>query len=29
MVDIRAETLAKNCIHTINQLKRGKNQFYG
>ena len=24
MVDISAETLAKNCIHTISQLKRGK-----
>ena len=24
MVDICAETFAKNCIHTISQLKRGK-----
>ena len=24
MVDISAETFAKNCIHTISQLKRGK-----
>ena len=24
MVDIRAETFAKNCIHTISQLKRSK-----
>ena len=24
MVDIGAETFVKNCIHTISQLKRGK-----
>ena len=24
MVDIGAETFAKNCIHTISQSKRGK-----
>ena len=24
MVDISAETFTKNCIHTINQLKRGR-----
>ena len=24
MVDISTETFAKNCIHTISQLKRGK-----
>ena len=24
MVDMSAETFAKNCIHTISQLKRGK-----
>ena len=24
MVDISAEIFAKNCIHTISQLKRGK-----
>ena len=24
MVDISAETFARNCIHTISQLKRGK-----
>ena len=29
MVDISAETFAKNCIHTIKQPKKEKNQFYG
>ena len=24
MIDISAETFAKNCIYTISQLKRGK-----
>ena len=24
MVNISAETFAKNCVHTIRQLKRGK-----
>ena len=27
MVDISAETFAKNGIHTISQLKRGKESF--
>ena len=29
MVEISAETFAKNCIHTITQQKKAKNQFYG
>ena len=29
MVDIGAKTFAKNCIHTVKQLKKEKNQFYG
>ena len=28
MVDISAETFAKNCIHTITQLKRGKESIF-
>ena len=27
MVDISAETFAKNCIHTISQIKKGKESF--
>ena len=29
MVEISAETFAKNCIRTITQLKKTKKQFYG
>ena len=29
MVDISTETFTKNCIHTIEQLKKEKNHFYG
>ena len=29
MVDISPETFAKNCIHTIKQLRKGKESVYG
>ena len=29
MVAISAETFAENCTHTITQLKKAKNRFYG
>ena len=29
MGEMNAETFAENCIHTITQLKKAKNQFYG
>ena len=29
MVNISAETFAKNYIYTVKQLRKGKNQSYG